>query len=132
MGVRGSLFELNLPYLRLLTLSPSCSPSSPRTSLSGADGTRRERTVLFLSLALPLSITPFSLLFDEGIGRQGGNGGARRTATNLRTALSQQREEISMSRRGRAASGTLRAQVCSPFLHFTRAHSRQFHPLFSR
>ena len=82
------LLTLSCPFL-----PPAPCLASPFLSTDvakRADGTRSRgrRAVFFLSLSPYLSRSRLSLSpFDEGIGRQGGNGGARRTATNLHARL---------------------------------------------
>ena len=108
---------LNLPLLTHAVCFPARSsrpllalppPSSPRTSPSerterGAeDGGRCSFSLSRLSL----SITTAG--FDEGVcmtaRQRRGDAHGHESPRPPRTALSQQREEISMSRRGRAAS----------------------------
>jgi len=112
----GPLSELNPPYLRLLTLSCPFLPPAPCLAspflstdvAKRADGTRSRgrRAVFFLSLS------PFPLDYNGTFWRRHwttrrqrrGDAHGHESPRPPRTALSQQREEISMSRRGRAAS----------------------------
>ena len=129
-----SLFLIHFPAgssRPLLALPP---PSSPRTSPSerterGAEDGGR----------CSFSLSPFSLDagFDEGVcmtaRQRRGDAHGHESPRPPRTALSQQREEISMSRRGRAASEG-RGRRCNratgnrqpPFHAFLHLHTCAF------
>ena len=133
---------LNPPYLRVQTLSCPFLPPAPCLAspflstdvAKRADGTRSRgrRAVFFLSLS-PYPSIPMAR-FDGTTRRQRrGEAHGHESPRPPRTALSQQREEISMSRRGRAASEG-RGRRCNraagnrqpPFHAFLHLHTCAF------